>query len=189
MKIPYGYVRSKHAMGKDGQFLDVFIGPKVDAKFAYVIMIMKQPDFKKTDEEKVMLGFASGANAKKAFLEHYDDSRFFGSMKKVSMEEFRKIVSGELAAELGEPNVYDGGYGHIEPRSTFHPSSLKKAKRVPVDNPGESDDSYGDVTRRKAAATKARRDSLTRQHTDSGMRPLSSTAVVGFPSGTVGGFG
>ena len=33
----------------------------------------------------------------------------------------------------------------------FHPPSLKKAKRVPTDDPGEKDDSLLDVTKRKEA--------------------------------------
>jgi len=192
MKFPYGYVRGTKKLGMDNAELDVFVGPNKLAKNAYVIMIKKAPDFKKNDEQKIMLGFNSAEEAKQAMLKHFDDPKFFGSMKVMSMHEFRKWVSQRplrLAAELGEPNVYDGGMSHIEPRSTFHPPSLKKAKKVPVDNPGETDDTYGDATRRKAAATKARRDSLSRQHTDQNMHPLSSTQVSGFPAGNVGGFG
>lgn len=192
MRHPYGYVRGTKKMGMDGAELDVFMGPNKLAKNAYVIMIRKAPDFRKDDEQKIMLGFDSAEAAKQALLKHFDDPRFFGRSKTMSMHEFRKWVMRKpikLAANLGEPNVYDGGYAHIEPLPSYHAPSLKNPKRVPSDSPGETDDSFGDVTRRKAAATKARRDSLTKQHTDSGMHPLSSTQVSGFPFGTVGGFG
>jgi len=125
-------------------------------------------------------------------MKHFDDPRFFGKMKTMSMHDFRLWVSEKplkMAAELGEPNVYDGGMAHIEPRSTFHPPSGKNWKVVPTDDPRETDDTYGDVTRRKAAATKARRDSLTKQHTTQNWTALNTTQVSGFPSGTVGGFG
>lgn len=190
MKAPYGYVRG--TKGMDGQEVDVFIGPKVDAKFAYVITTMKQPEFKQTDEQKVMLGFPDAATAKRVFLQHFDDTRFFGKMEQIPMQEFKEKVlgkPGKIEADIGEPGVYDGGYSHIEPRQIYHPPSLKKPKRVPVDNPGETDDEFLDVTKRRSKATKARRDSLTKQHTDQNMHPLSSTRISGMPAITIGGFG
>lgn len=193
MKHPYGYVRGTKHLGMDGAELDVFVGPNKFAKTAYVIMIKKAPDFKKNDEQKVMLGFNSAQEAKEALLKHFDDPKFFGSMKSIPMHQFRKWVGEKplkLAAELGEPNVYDGGYAHIgDVRTIFHPPSLRKPKKVPTDDPRETDDTYLDVTKRKSAATKSRRDSLTRQHTDQNMRPLNNQLVPGFPSVTIGGFG
>src|SRR5580765_1666958 len=79
MKHPYGYVKGTKHIGRDGQELDVFVGPNPFARNAYVIMIKKFPDFKKDDEEKCMLGFNSADEAKKAMLQHFDDPRFFGS--------------------------------------------------------------------------------------------------------------
>jgi hypothetical protein len=190
MTFPYGYIRG--TKGMDGQEVDVFVGPKVDAKFAYVITIKKQPDFKKDDEEKVFLGFGSAKEAKKAFFANYDDPRFFGRIKAIPMAVFSKKVQqkpGAVAA-WGEPQMYDGGYQHIADTQTlYHPPSLKKAKRVPTDDPMEKDNKFMDVTKRKEGATKAFRERLMKQHTDANWRPLNSQLVSGFPSGTVGGFG
>jgi hypothetical protein len=99
-----------------------------------------------------------------------------------------KVGAHRIEAHTGEPEVYDGGMGHIQPIPTYRPP-LSKAKPVPTDSPGETDDKWGDVTKRKSAATRARRDSLTRQHTDSNYWALNRTQVSGFPSSTIGGFG
>lgn len=190
MTFPYGYIRG--TKGMDGDEVDVFVGPKVDAKFAYIIMIKKQPDFKKNDEEKVMLGFESAKEAKEAFMENYSDPRFFGRMKKVPMPVFSEKVMqkpGQVAA-WGEPQIYDGGYQHIaESQVPYRAPSNKKGKRVPTDDPRETDDKYLDVTKRKDKETIGFRNRLTKQHTDQNMRALNTQLVGGFPSGTVGGFG
>jgi len=81
-----------------------------------------------------------------------------------------------LKAEVGEPSTYSGGYGHIDPVPSFHPPSLKKAKRVPTDDPQERDNSFLDVTNRKDRATKRMRDRLTKQHNTLGGIP-PNTAV------------
>lgn len=101
MKYPYGYVRG--TLGVDGDAVDVFVGPDKSAKNVYIITQMRGPGFKEVDEQKVMLGFNSAAEAKKVYLEHYNDSRFFGSMKEFTMDEFKeKLIShkGKLIKHL-----------------------------------------------------------------------------------------
>lgn len=190
MKIPYGYIRG--TKGMDGDAVDVFIGPKVDAKFAYVITTKRQPDFKQDDEQKVMLGFGSASEAKKSFLAHFDDSRFFGRMQAIPMEQFKKRVlakPGKVEA-WGEPQVYDGGYQHMgDAQTPFHPPSLRKAKPVPTDDPREKDNRYLDVTKRKDKETLGLRNRLTKKHADANQKPLSSQMVGGFPAISIGGFG
>lgn len=194
MSHDYGYV--KGSKGMDGGGVDCFIGPNPNATKAYVVHIMKTPEFKKFDEDKCLLGFNSKAEAKAAFLRNYNDKRFYGGMDVLPMADFKtKVLKTATAgpykikANLGEPEIYDGNYAHMQPTPTYRPPSLKKVKPVPTDSPGETDDRFGDVTRRKERATKARRDSLTKQHTDANYRALNTTQVSGFPSGSVGGFG
>lgn len=193
MKFDYGYV--KGSKGMDGGGVDCFIGPKKNAKMAYVVHILKLPDFKKYDEDKVMLGFNSKAEAKKAFMVHYDSPKFYGGMDVIPMAEFEKKVlatkeKGPHKIEAwGEPNLYDGGYQHIDPEVSFHPPSLKKAKRVPTDDPMEKDNTFLDVTKRKDKATQGFRNRLIKKHTDQNMKALSPALITGFPSVTVGGFG
>jgi hypothetical protein len=133
------------------------LGPNPSARMAYVVHARKSGDSKKFDEDKVMSGFSNAREAKAAFLANYSDKRFYGGMDTIPMEEFKskvlqtkdkpqKLVRSKLEeamekeklAAMGEPSTYGGGMGHIDPVPSFHPPSLKKAKRVPADDPGET---------------------------------------------------
>ena len=101
MEADYGYIASTE--GKDGEDVDVFVGPDKDAQSAYIITIMKPPSFENIDEQKVMLGYNTGAEAKRVFLQHYDSPRFFGSMTAMTMTDFKKKVmetDGKLLKSL-----------------------------------------------------------------------------------------
>ncbi len=90
MKCPYGYI--KMTKGSDGDHVDCYVGPHRDAKSAYIVHQMKAPEFKTYDEEKAMLGFNSTGEAKDAYLAHYNDKRFLGSMTTMPMEQFKDKV-------------------------------------------------------------------------------------------------
>jgi hypothetical protein len=92
MKYPYGYIRM--TKGIDGDHVDVYVGPNENAKNVYVVHQQKAPNFDKYDEDKCMLGFNSADEAKKAYLDHYNDDRFFGSMTVMPFEQFKKKVLG-----------------------------------------------------------------------------------------------
>ena len=87
MKYAYGYVRG--TLGTDGDEVDVYVGPNEKADQVFVITQMKTPEFKEVDEQKCMLGFDSAKEAKKAYIDHYDNPKFFGSMKAMSLDEFK----------------------------------------------------------------------------------------------------
>lgn len=92
MKYPYGYIRM--TKGVDGDHVDVYVGPDEDAKKVYVVHQQKAPNFERYDEDKCMLGFESADAAKKAYLDHYNDDRFFGSMTVMPFKQFKKKVLG-----------------------------------------------------------------------------------------------
>jgi len=108
MKYPYGYIRMTE--GTDGDHVDCYVGPHKDAKTAYVVHQMKAPDFKTYDEDKVMLGFSSMEEARSAYLAHYNDKRFLGSIITMPMEKFKaKVLAtrdrpGKIRKSL--PGVY-----------------------------------------------------------------------------------
>lgn len=205
MAVPYGYIRG--TKGMDGDHIDVFVGDNGDASMAYVVHAKRPPTFSAYDEDKVLLGFGSAAEAKKVFLSHYDDERFFGGMDAIPMEQFKRQVlrskkepqklvreklekTKKIAANTGEPQVYDGGMAHIEPRQVFHPPSLKNPKRVPVDDPMEKDDEFLDVSKRRDKETIGFRDRLTKKKgSDEKYIGIRTTQVSGFPSVSIGGFG
>jgi hypothetical protein len=87
MTYPYGYIRGTE--GVDGDHVDCFIGPSKDAAFAYVIHT-KEPSTGDYDEDKVMLGWDSAAEAKKAFLDNYTSPDFYQSMDVLPMDEFKE---------------------------------------------------------------------------------------------------
>jgi hypothetical protein len=90
MQYPYGYIRG--TKGMDGDHVDCFIGPDEKASNVYVIMTNKAPNFNSLDEQKCMLGFSSAAEAKRVFLAHYTNPKFFNSMTTLPYEEFRDKV-------------------------------------------------------------------------------------------------
>lgn len=88
-KHPYGYITG--TKGADGDGVDAYVGPDKDAPDAYVVHQHKD-DGKGYDEDKVMLGFKNKAEARKAFLEHYDDPKFLGPISEVPVERLKKMV-------------------------------------------------------------------------------------------------
>jgi hypothetical protein len=92
MKNPYGYI--KGTRGADGEPVDVYVGPDKEAPAAFVVHQHKD-DGTGYDEDKVMLGFKSKAEAKKAYLEHYDDPKFLGPISRVSVDRLRELVASK----------------------------------------------------------------------------------------------
>ena len=92
MKAPYGYI--KGTKGADGEEVDAFVGPDKEAPDAYVVHQHKE-DGRGYDEDKVILGVHNKAEAKKLFLQHYDDPKFLGPIAKVSTERLRELVASK----------------------------------------------------------------------------------------------
>lgn len=91
MHYDYGYVQQ--SLGMDQDEVDVYLGPDAQAKNAYVIAQMKKPDFVEVDEQKVMLGFSSQAEAKAAYIKQYDNPKFYGGMVVIPMDEFKDKIN------------------------------------------------------------------------------------------------
>lgn len=86
-KYDYGYLPK--TQGGDGEGVDVFLGPAAGEDEAHwVLQVKKDGSF---DEYKVMLGFASRAAAKKAYLEHVP-ARYFGSMVTMKVPLMRAML-------------------------------------------------------------------------------------------------
>ena len=91
MHDTYGYIRGKY--GKDGDHLDMFINDKADLdNWNGDVFVVDQvnPDGS-FDEHKVMYGFDSMDDAKKAYLANYSDGwQGLGNITGVSKDEFDK---------------------------------------------------------------------------------------------------
>ncbi len=89
MYSDYGFLNG--TKGRDGDEIDVMLGPLPQCKEIYVIHMRdlgKDVD-QREDEDKVMIGFQSAAAAKAAFLLHYP-ANFYQSMTSFPFVEFRK---------------------------------------------------------------------------------------------------
>lgn len=89
MKNPYGYIRLTE--GVDGEHVDCYLGKNKKSKKVYVVH-QQDPNTEKYDEDKVMLGFNDANEAKDAYLEHYDNPKFFGSMDELPINDFKDKV-------------------------------------------------------------------------------------------------
>lgn len=106
MKYPYGFIEGTRGSRAEGQDeYDVFVGPDPQAPFVFVVHQMDRnadPPFSTWDEDKALVGFSNPNQAKAAYLAHYNDDRFFGSMAMMPIEEFReKVVHTKAPAEDG----------------------------------------------------------------------------------------
>ncbi len=90
MRYDYGYIRG--SKGVDGDHVDCYVGPNQEATHAYIVHQRKADNWQAFDEDKVMLGFDSEADAKQAYLLHYDDPRFLGPITAMPMEAFKAKV-------------------------------------------------------------------------------------------------
>lgn len=97
MTMPYGYIRLTE--GTDGDHVDVYIGDNEKSEKVFIIH-QNNPDTGKYDEDKVMIGFDSAAEAKKAYLRQYDRPGFFGSMQEISMDEFKVLLKKKKGKKL-----------------------------------------------------------------------------------------
>jgi hypothetical protein len=102
-KMRNAYGRIPRTKGADGDALDVYLGPNEDAAYAYVVHQLC-PETGEFDEDKIMLGFDSKEDAKKAFFKHYDEpEKYFGGIDQVSMWALKKkIESGRGLKKITE---------------------------------------------------------------------------------------
>jgi len=101
MLYPYGYIRLTEA--PDGDAVDCYIGPDKDSRRVFVVH-QNNPRTGEYDEDKCMLGFESAQQAKRAYLAHYNDPKFFGGMSVWDVHDFvdhikRKRKHGMLTTE------------------------------------------------------------------------------------------
>ena len=86
MHNDYGYFT--RTLGKDGDAVDVFIGPNLNSSKIYPIDQYVDGKF---DETKVMLGFDTPEEAKKAYLSNYEkDWKGFKYITEIGIDEFKE---------------------------------------------------------------------------------------------------
>jgi hypothetical protein len=86
MNFSYGYVRG--TVGVDKDHLDVYVGDNPESEIVFIVN-QNDPVTGKFDEQKVMLGFNTEAEAKEAYLKQYDRPGFFGDIIKMDIDTFK----------------------------------------------------------------------------------------------------
>jgi inorganic pyrophosphatase len=101
---PYGYVRG--TLGLDGDEVDVYLGPEKESDKVFVITQLKRFEFEEIDEQKVMLGFLDADSAKHAYVQHFNQARFFGDMKEMTMDEFKNALEKKKGKLIKSEKLY-----------------------------------------------------------------------------------
>lgn len=100
-EFAHAYGEITGSLGVDGDPVDVYVGPDEGAREVYIVRQMKRKKWDQFDEDKCFIGFASMEEAKQAYLNHYDDPRFFGGIIAMPIEEFRtKVYATKHAPQM-----------------------------------------------------------------------------------------
>lgn len=88
LKHDYGYIRRTE--GRDGDHVDVFVGPDADSGTVFVVNQV-DPDTGKFNEHKCMLAFRDEAAAREGYLANYEAGwQGLGSVRSMTVEEFKE---------------------------------------------------------------------------------------------------
>ena len=102
----YAYGRIPYTEGTDGEAVDVYLGPNKKSEQVFVVQQVR-PDTGAFDENKVMLGFNSAAEAKAAYLKQYDNPKFFGSMTEMTIDDFKTKLKERKGKVIKSYITYD----------------------------------------------------------------------------------
>lgn len=95
MNHHYGFIAN--SQGADGDEIDVFLGENESPKYVYIINQV-ETETGEFDEHKVMLGFHSPTEAKRAYLSNYsDDWAGLGTVVSMRLADFQEWVYSPLS--------------------------------------------------------------------------------------------
>ncbi|WP_288077353.1 hypothetical protein [Pseudomonas sp.] len=127
-EFAHAYGEITGSLGVDGDPVDVYVGPDEGAREVYIVRQMKRKKWDQFDEDKCFIGFASMEEAKQAYLNHYDDPRFFGGIIAMPIEEFRtKVYATKNNPQMLKALLF------VKAHVAAHSRTLKNGKVVRVD--------------------------------------------------------
>jgi hypothetical protein len=150
----------KNSLGADGDPVDVFLGPALEWNTVWIVNQIN-PETKKFDEHKCMIGFRSEEEAKEAYLANYERGwKGLGSIKGMSVSKFKEWLQSEgtkkRASRETEPNEWvevDSGEYKSALRANPHSTSLMDPEEVTpgyrcfrLDKEGESTNIYYSIS-------------------------------------------
>lgn len=101
MTAHYGYIRGTEA--RDGDHIDVFLGPQAeDASLPVFVVDQVNPQSRRFDEHKVMLGYPDRKRAEAAYRAHYARGwKGLGGITQLSLDEFKRwLAEGDTTKRL-----------------------------------------------------------------------------------------
>jgi SNF2 family DNA or RNA helicase len=90
MNFDYGYIRRTESLS-DGEYVDCYVGDDKESDNVFIVN-QNNPFTGEFDEQKILLGFNTEEEAEKAYKKQYDNPKFFGSIKEMPFDEFKKKV-------------------------------------------------------------------------------------------------
>jgi N12 class adenine-specific DNA methylase len=115
----YGYI--KKTEGKDGDHVDVFLGPNPDSARVFIVD-QQDPKTEKFDEHKTLVGFNTPDEARAGYLANYDEtgpSRIMG-ITEMSMDEFKEWLKGDTTKRVSkEEAAIETGPAQVTANSIF----------------------------------------------------------------------
>lgn len=104
------YGEFDNTKGRDGDPVDVFVGPLKNVDDVYVIHMVDDSDVTgKNDEDKAFVGYPSADAAKQAFLLHYD-AKMYDGMTILPFEKFKQKMS-DASLPYRRKKITAGGPG------------------------------------------------------------------------------
>lgn len=130
MQHHYGYLNRTE--GKDGDQIDVIVGPNPESDKAYVVDQI-DPKTGKFDEHKSLVGFASEEDARKGYLANYEQGwQGLGEITEMPMDQFKEWIKG---GRKTRPVTYKEGKDAGKVRSDEGPVLLGQKGGVAVEKP------------------------------------------------------
>ncbi len=100
--MPAHYGEFAETAGNDGDAIDVYVGPNPAADVAYVVH-QKIPGTEIHDEDKVMLGFNTAADAEACYRAAYTVPGFYGGLTPWPVAELRAVLHAGAHRRLDRP--------------------------------------------------------------------------------------
>lgn len=134
----YGYIAATHALDGDG--IDVFIGPRLGScDQVYVVRQLGGKNFDTYDEDKVMLGFASFDDAKRAFCEAQQEKRF-GGIAWFTVQQFVDAVEKTKAIPQPVGGFYCWDLGQHNPQVNLARAVGEQIYKLLENDPSQPED-------------------------------------------------
>jgi hypothetical protein len=190
LQHPYGYV--KGSLGRDGDQVDIYLGPEPKAPHVFVVDQI-DPATGKFDEHKALIGYPDEAAARAAYVAGFSDSKGearLGAIAKLTADEFKSwLRSGKLRAPLAYSDPVAAAQGVAKNIGlNASDAELEQAARTHKDSNADLNAVAGAID--DSALAEDRRGSTIAQGETHDRPPQSATAhPTGEASAPAGGVG